>query len=89
MVVKSVLKRQSYQSICVHLSGSLFFLQIQEHLPDVGHISRNVELCTGVEVILSAGYRWTQPLVLHPAMQRKGEFNCYCSKSSTNETFVR
>lgn len=76
--------------LCVQLSGSLFALQNQEYLPDVGHVSRDVELCTGVKVILIALYRWTQSLVLHSAMQRKGEFNCYCSsKSFTNQTLMK
>lgn len=43
----------------------------QESLPHVGHISRDVELRTWIEVILSTDYRWTQTLVLHSAKQRK------------------
>lgn len=42
------------------LNGDLFY-----YLPDIGHISWDVELCTRVEVLLSAWYRWTQSLVLH------------------------
>jgi len=34
-------------------------------IPDIGNISWDVELCTRVEVFLSARYRWTQSLVLH------------------------
>lgn len=49
----------------VQLSGGLFVLPNHECLPHVGHISRDVELCTWVEVILSTGYRWSQSLVLH------------------------
>lgn len=58
-----------YISICSQSSGDLFVLPNQETLPHIGHVSRDVELCTWVEVILSTGYRGTQSLVLHPAMQ--------------------
>merc|ERR1712235_163978 len=34
-------------------------------VPDIRHVSRDVEFGAGVKVILSAGNRWTQPLVLH------------------------
>lgn len=44
---------------CFHISDIFYCL------PDVGHISWDVELCTRVEVFLSAWYRWTQSLVLH------------------------
>lgn len=39
-------------------------------LPHVGHISWDVELCTWVKVLLRAGYRWTQSLVLHSVMEK-------------------
>lgn len=39
-------------------------------VPDIGHISRDVELCTWVKVLLSAGHRWTQALVLHSGRDR-------------------
>lgn len=40
-------------------------------VPDIGHISRDVELCTWVKVLLSAGHRWTQALVLHSGRDRQ------------------
>lgn len=64
-------KQLSIYCICAQLSGAPFALLNQENLPDVGYISRDVELCAWVEVILSTGYRWTQSLVLHSAKQRK------------------
>lgn len=47
----------------------MLFLQNQEHLPHVWHVSGDVELCPRVKVILSTGYRWTQSLVFHSAKQ--------------------
>lgn len=62
-------KQLPYQSFCPQLSGALITLLNHEYLPHIGHVSRDVELCTWVEVILSTGYRWTQSLVLHSAVQ--------------------
>lgn len=52
-------------------------LSHEENLPHIGHISRDMKLCTRVKVILSAGYRWTQSLVLQSAYKKN--YNVYCS----------
>lgn len=65
----SILSYSSYQSACTQLSGALSVLLNREYLPHIGHIGRDVELCTCVEVFLTTRYRRTQALVLHSAMQ--------------------
>lgn len=38
-------------------------------LPHIRHVSRDVELCTWVKILLRAGNGWAQALIFHPAMQ--------------------
>lgn len=44
----------------------LYYGSSNDLIPDIGDVSRDVEFCSRVKVLFSAGYRGAQSLVLQP-----------------------